>query len=181
MPEKTNVTDRAAQPASTDFVLSRTFNAPRAQVFKFWTECEHLRHWFGPKGVTMRECKMDFRPGGSLHYCQVAPDGRQMWGKWIFREIAAPERVVAIVSFSDEKGSLARNPMSANWPLQALSIFSFAEQDGKTTVTIRWSPYEATEVERKTFESAFEGMRQGWASTLDRLDVHIAETKGSRA
>jgi len=32
------------------------------------------------------------------------PEGREMWGKWVYREIVAPERLVFVSSFTDEKG-----------------------------------------------------------------------------
>ena len=103
-----------------EFVISRVFDAPRELVFKVWTEPEHIAKWFGPKGVSIKSAKMDLRPGGSLLTCMGTPDGREMWGKWVFREIAPPEKLVYINSFSDEKGGLARHPMSPTWPLEML-------------------------------------------------------------
>jgi uncharacterized protein YndB with AHSA1/START domain len=31
-------------------LITREFDAPRDLVFKAWTDCEHLIHWWGPKG-----------------------------------------------------------------------------------------------------------------------------------
>src|ERR1041385_1556257 len=77
--------------AVKEFVISRVFDAPRDLVWKAFTECEHLMHWWGPKGFKMVSCKMDFRPGGIFHYCLESPDGQKMWGKFIYREIKAPD------------------------------------------------------------------------------------------
>ncbi len=79
-----------------------------------------------------------------------------------------PERIVFINAFSDELAGLTRHPMSPTWPLEMLSTFTFTEDKGKTTLTIQWSPYNATEEERKTFEDARKGMHQGWTGTFDR-------------
>src|SRR3982751_3161850 len=98
-----------------EFVASRTFNAPRDLVWKAWTEPERMKEWFGPKGFPIVQAKMDFRPGGTYHYSMRGQDGREMWGKWTFREIAPQERIVLVNSFSDEKGGVARHPMSAEW------------------------------------------------------------------
>src|SRR6266404_5691693 len=158
-----------------EFVLTRVFDAPRKLIWKAFTDPEHMKHWWGPKGFTVRITKMDFRPGGTYHYCMRSPDGRDMWGKFVYREIVAPERIVFINSFSDEKGGLTRHPMSPTWPLEMLSTFTFAENDGKTTFTIKWAPHNATETERKTFDDGRKGMQQGWTGTLDQLADYLAK------
>jgi uncharacterized protein YndB with AHSA1/START domain len=160
-----------------DFIISRVFDAPRELVWKAFTDPEHMKNWWGPKGFTPRVARMDFRPGGSYHYCMRSPDGHDMWGKFVYREIVAPERIVFINSFSDEEGGLTRHPMSPTWPLEMLSTFTFSEHQGKTTLTIRWSPYNATEEERKTFEDGRKGMDQGWTGTLDQLENYLAEVQ----
>jgi uncharacterized protein YndB with AHSA1/START domain len=160
-----------------DFVISRVFDAPLDLVWKAFTDPSHMKNWWGPKGFTVRFAKMDFRPGGSYHYCMRSPDGQDMWGKFVYREIIAPQRIVFLNSFSDEKGGLTRHPMSPTWPLEMLSTFTFTEQTGKTTLTIRWSPFNATDAERKTFDDGRNGMNQGWGGTLDQLEAYLAEVK----
>jgi uncharacterized protein YndB with AHSA1/START domain len=155
------------------FVISRTFNAPRELMWKAWTESEGLMQWFGPKGFTMSVAKMDFRPGGTLHYCQQGPDGNKMWGKCVYREIVPLEKIILVQSFSDEAGGITRHPMAATWPLEMLSTFTLTEKDGKTTVTIEWQPLNATEAEQKTFDSARDGMNQGWTGTFEQLAAYV--------
>ena len=166
-----------AAEGSTDqaFVITRTFDAPRELVFGVWTEPEHLKQWFSPKGFTVIAARMDLRPGGVYHYGMRMPNGREMWGKWIFHEIVAPERLVFIDSFSDEQGGLTRHPFSPDWPLEMLSTITFAGQDGGTMVTIRWAAHNATEVERKTFEDGRKSMQQGWTGTLDQLTDYLTK------
>jgi len=67
--------------------------------------------------------------------------------------------------------------MSPAWPLEMLSTTTFTERAGKTTMTLRWSPLNATEEERKTFEAAHKGMVQGWTGTLDQLGEYLAGAK----
>ena len=163
--------------ATQDFIISRVFDAPRELVWKAFTDPEHMKNWWGPKGFTVQTAKMDFRPGGSYHYCMRSPDGHDMWGKFVYREIAAPERIVFINSFSDVAGGLTRHPMSPTWPLETLSTFTFAEHEGKTRLTIRWSPYNATESERKIFEEGRKGMHQGWSGTFEQLENYLAKVQ----
>jgi uncharacterized protein YndB with AHSA1/START domain len=134
-----------------------------------------MRQWWGPKGFTVFSSKMDLRPGGTYHYGLRAPNGSPMWGKFVYREITPPERLVVITSFSDEAGGVSRHPMAPSWPLHLLSTFTFEEQPGgKTRLTVRWSPHEATEEEIKTFEAGRDSMRQGWSGTFDQLAVYLA-------
>ncbi len=83
---------------------------------------------------------------------------------------------VFVVSFSDPKGGVTRHPWSENWPLQTMSTVEFEEQGaGKTRVTVRWIPHEASDMERKTFAEGRESMQQGWTGTLDQFAGYLAK------
>jgi uncharacterized protein YndB with AHSA1/START domain len=155
------------------FVTSRAFAAPRDLVFRVWTECEHLSHWWGPKGVTISSCRNDLRPGGMLHYAMRTPEGEEMWARWVYREIAAPERLVFLNSFSDPEGGLTPVPGAPEWPLQMLTTITFDEQDRGTLVTVCWSPYDASDLEHATFDSGHESMHGGWSGTFDKLAEYL--------
>src|SRR5215471_8905216 len=124
-----------------EFIISRTFDAPLDRVWKAWTVSEELEKWFGPKGFKLEIATLDFRPGGTFHYSMVSPEGFKMWGKFVYREIVPQQRLVLINSFSDENGGLTRHPMSPTWPLEMLSRTEFTEENGKTTITLHWSPW----------------------------------------
>lgn len=156
------------------FVISREFAAPRDLVWQVWTEREHFMSWFGPKGFRTTHAKMELRPGGMFHYCMVAPDGKEIWGRAVYREVVPPTRLVWINSFSDKDGGITPHPLTPDpWPLQMLTTVTFAEQDGKILVTIHWVPFDSTAAERDTFEKGRESMRMGWTGTLDRLTAFL--------
>ena len=157
------------------FVMSHLFNAPRARMWRAWTERERLMQWFGPAGATITTANLDLRPGGSFHYCIRTLDGRDMWGKFVYREIVSPEKIVLVNSFSDAGGGLTRHPLSATWPLEMLSTTTLVEEGAKTKMTIEWAPLNPTEEERKTFDSAHDGMRQGWSGTFGQLTGYLAK------
>ena len=163
-----------AASSTGEFVITRTFDAPREMVWKAWTEQERLAKWWGPKGFTFLSGTLDLRPGGLFHYGMRSPDGKEMWGKFVYREIVPQERLVFVVSFSDKNGGTSRHPMSATWPLEVLNTLTLTEQAGKTTLTIRGVPVNATEGERKTFAGAHESMQKGFAGTLDQLAEFLA-------
>ena len=159
---------------NTDFVISRVLDAPRELVWKVFSEPERMKEWWGPKGFTVIASKMDFRPGGIYHYGMQAPNGAAMWGKFVYREIVPPERMVFINSFSDEDGGVTRHPMSPSWPLEMLSTFTFEElPGGKTRFTLRWRAYNASAEEQKTFDAAHDSMNQGWGGTLEQLTAYL--------
>ena len=103
-----------------------------------------------------------------------------MWGKMVYREIVAPDRIVLINSFSDEAGGTTRHPMAPTWPLELLTTVTFEEQPGgKTKVTVRWVPHNATDEERKTFDTSHASMNQGWTGTLDQLAGYLAKARAN--
>ena len=164
------------------FVISRVFNAPRELVFKAFTEPERMKHWWGPKGFTVIEQAMDLRPGGMYHYGLKAPDGTTMWGRMIYREIAAPERIVWVNSFSDEKAGLTRHPLHTSWPLEMLSILLFEEAgEGRTKLNLNWAPINATDEEIETFDKGRPSMTGGWTGTMDQLERYLTEQVGQAA
>jgi uncharacterized protein YndB with AHSA1/START domain len=156
-----------------EFVITRVVNAPRSRVWKAWTDAKELKKWWGPKGFEVVSTKVDLKPGGIFHYLLRSPNGQEMWGKFVYREIAPEERLVFISSFSDETAGVARHPMAPDWPLKMLSTVTFAETGGKTTITVRWLPYEATGKEREAFEAGRDSMKVGWTGTFERLDAYL--------
>lgn len=168
--------EQLAARTASPFVISRTFDAPRELVFRAWTEKEHLDQWFGPKGTTIIASTNDLRPGGVMHYGMRSPDGGEMWGRWTYREVAPPARIVFVSSFSDPEGGLTRAPFpvfEGKWPLETLSTITFEEVDGKTTVTVQWVPFHANEDERKMFEDHHASMRGGWTGTFEQLASYL--------
>jgi uncharacterized protein YndB with AHSA1/START domain len=170
---------KTATPAmDEDFVISRTLDAPRALVWKVWTEPEHLAQWWGPKGCTIRVAKLDVRPGGMFHYAMAYQPGQDMWGRFVYREVEAPERLVYVSSFSDAEGGITRAPfpqLRDTFPLEILNTLTLAEDGGKTTLTLRGHPLNATEEERKTYRGMFGSMQQGFTGTFDQLAAYLAK------
>ena len=153
------------------FEISRVFDAPRERVWQAWTEPEHMKKWWGPKGFTVTHLKMDLRPGGMTHYCLRGPDGGEMWGRAVYREVRKPERLVWVNSFSDPKGGLTRHPGHESWPLEMLTTATLEAQGQRTRLTIQWLPLEgSSDVERKTFDEGRKSMNQGWSGTFEQLE-----------
>lgn len=163
--------------AEKPFVITRTFDAPREKVWQAFTEAERLMHWWGPAGFKMDKATVDLRPGGAYHYGMSGPGGMTMWGKFTYREVAAPSRLVFLLSFSDEKGGLSRHPGHAGWPLQMLKVITLTEEGGKTTLTLRGVPFNATAAEQQVYLEHHSSMHGGFGATWDQLAEYLAKTK----
>ena len=160
------------------FEISRILAAPRSLVYQCFTDPNHMQHWWGPKGFKVIKSAMDLRVGGTYHYGLQSPNGQVIWGRFIFREIVAPERLVFINGFSDEAGGLTRHPMAENWPLELLSTFLFEEQpEARTKFTIRWQPWNANAEERAAFAAGQASMTGGWSGTLEQLEAYLAKVR----
>lgn len=152
--------------------ITRIFEAPRKLVFKVWSEAKHLAQWWGPKGSDIEVKTLEFRSGGIFHYSMFFGGGK-MWGKFVYREIVAPEKIVFASSFADEDGNSIRTSFIDPWPLEILNTVIFAESAGKTTLTIKGEPINATEEEYKKFEEMRQSMQQGFGGTFDQLAEYL--------
>jgi|SRR5579872_1032234 len=78
------------------FTITRVFDAPRFDVFRWWSEAEKLQQWSGCKEATSCEVVMDFRVGGSFtQKMQISIHGRECEFSFvgIYQEIIVPERI----------------------------------------------------------------------------------------
>ncbi len=154
------------------FILTRTFDAPRALVFEAYSSCEHLRRWWGPRSWPMHECTIDFRVGGVWHYCLRGPNPEdESWGRAVYDEIVEPERIVFTDSFSDADGR-------ANTAMPTTrSTIDFAEEGGRTRLTLR-ADFATSEDLRAVIDM---GMEAGITETMDRLEEHVTRPAASSA
>lgn len=182
MPERAS--EKAPERSGEPFLLQRRFAAPRTLVFAALTQAEHLKHWMGPTGMVMSHCSVDLRPGGVFHYGLKPRNSTGepvMWGKWSFREITPPERLVTLVSFSDAAGGETRHPMAPVWPLQTLSVITLADDGGTTLLTLDWRALNASAEEEQVFNSMHASMTQGWGGTMDKLQAHLSAVQQGAA
>jgi uncharacterized protein YndB with AHSA1/START domain len=154
------------------FTITHIFNAPINKVWHAWTNEAALKQWFGPKGFPITTSTMNFITGGSYHYAMRMPDGNEMWGRWIYREITSPSKIDWEHHFSDSTGTkITRHPFSPTWPLEMIARAMFEEHDGKTTLTLTMTAINAGDVERLTWNSSQAALNMGWSGTFAQLDT----------
>lgn len=162
-------TSATTNTADREIVITRVFDAPRDLVFKAWTDPEHLVRWYAPKDCTLHIYKFDFRTGGAFQTSLRNPKSRDCLCSGIYQEIVAPERLVYSLFFSDEDGNFvepAQAGMDSDWPQETKVTVTFAEQEGKTRVTLHQTVLES--IAKRT------GAYPSWIEMLDRLAGELA-------
>ena len=160
-----------AEPTERDVFITRTFDSPRALVWKAWTEPEHMAAWWGPKSFTNPVCQTDMRPGGVWRVVMRSPDGVDYPLKGVYREVVKPKLLVMTMDLSehpDEWHDLVdpnRDKSKGRPSLDPLCMVIFEERGGKTDLTIRMS-FVSGGLRDAMVKM---GMEPGWNQSLDRL------------
>jgi uncharacterized protein YndB with AHSA1/START domain len=152
-----------SQENNNELVITRTFDAPRALVWQAWTDPKHIMQWWGPAGFNNEACESDLRVGGRFQLAMRAPDGNVYPCIGTFREIVNHERIV----YDGE--ATEGHPCGAGIPPRAVVTISFAEQQGKTRLTLHT---RFASVERKEAAAAARFV-VSWEEALGRLAVHL--------
>lgn len=159
-------------------VLERVFDAPRNLVFEMFKDCDHLKHWWGPRGWTLSVCELDFRPGGSWLYCMKCVDesqgeffGMESWGKEAYHDIVEPERITYTDYFTDAEGTINEALPAAESTLEFIEL-------GDQTRVVSHTKYASDEALKTVMDM---GMLQGITETWDRLEERIAATGPAQA
>src|SRR3712207_4395821 len=141
-------------PKDEQIVITREFDAPKRLVYKAWTTPELVgRWWSGNRGETT-VAEIDLRVGGTWRYVMVTDDGFEAAFRGEYREIVPNERIVATEVYEGMPEA------------EALNTVTFAEADGRTTLTIL--------VERASREARdahiASGMEAGMREAMDVLE-----------
>ncbi|PBQ31095.1 polyketide cyclase [Sphingobacteriaceae bacterium] len=156
-----------------ELVITRTINGPRDLIFKAFTEAEHLKHWWGPVGFELKVITLDVREGGTFHYSMKDAKGQETFGLFKYKKINAPESIEFTNGFADKDGNLIKNAFLPVFPLEVYNIWKFTEENGKTILSLRGTPYNASAEEEKAFADMHAGMNQGFGGTFDQLETYL--------
>jgi uncharacterized protein YndB with AHSA1/START domain len=143
-----------------DLVFERTFDAPRALVWRAFTDPDLIPRWWGPHGTTTTVEALDVRPGGAWRYVSSAPDRDDVAFFGEFLEVDPPNGFRWTFRFDVEGVGPQGGP----------ETHSFEEIDGKTfvrSVGHIGSP-EGIDAALAT------GMVKGALETWDRLEALLA-------
>ena len=161
-----NNLDLERDPAA--IIATRVYDAPRALVFKVWSDPKHLAQWWGPDGFTTTTSAFDMRPGGVWRFVMHGPDGRDYQNRIIFDEITPPERIV----YRHDGGEDVE-------PVQFAQTVTFEDLgNGQTLLTWHGTFPSAEERARVIREY---GADKGLVQTMARLDDYVVTMSSARS
>jgi len=151
-------------PSDREVKVRRSFRAPRALVYRAYTEPPLVRRWLlGPPGWSMPVCEMDVRVGGQFQWrWRSEENGSEFGFMGTFREVEPASKIVHTEAYDP-------GTVGGGYPgNDAIVTVTFTEDGGVTTVTtlIDFGSKEARDAAVAT--GMTDGMEQSY-QLLDRL------------
>ncbi|WP_343080214.1 SRPBCC family protein [Ostreiculturibacter nitratireducens] len=148
---------------SLDLELRRHLAAPRASLWRCWTEPELLKQWLCPKPWGVSTCVVDLRPGGRFLSTMLSPEGEEFPNDGAWLEVVPGERLVFTTALRE-----GWRPSAAKiHDLAMTAVLSFADAPGGgTSYHVRVMHADA---EGKARHEAM-GFHEGWGVTTDQLE-----------
>jgi uncharacterized protein YndB with AHSA1/START domain len=151
-------------------VITRIFDAPRALVWKAWTDPETLMRWWGPKYFTSPVAKIDLREGGEYLFAMRSPEGQDLYSTGTYKKIDPMNEIIYTDSFSDAEGNIIPPSvfgMGDDYPVASDITVRFEDYDGKTKLTVIGNRPQGIMGEYAT---------AGWNESLDKLADSLSKS-----
>ncbi|CAG7659020.1 hypothetical protein PAECIP111802_07274 [Paenibacillus allorhizosphaerae] len=163
--------DNISNKSNWDLVVTRVFNVSIEQVWRAWTEGEHVKSWWGPTSFTSPVAKMDFRVNGTSLVCMRTPDGHDMFNTWTYQKIQPMELIEFLLDWSDKDGNRidpAAMGMPPDMPRDVRHVITFKAESGNTTeMTVTEYGYPSNQL--------FEMSRAGLEQCLDKMAASFSK------
>jgi uncharacterized protein YndB with AHSA1/START domain len=148
-------------PSDTEVKVTRSFKAPRALVYRAYTDPKLVQRWLaGQPGWSMPVCEMDVRVGGNYRWQWQSDEGNEEFGfSGTFREVQPNAKLVHTERYDAAAGFEFPGG-------DALVTVTFTEDNGITTLTtlIDYKSNEARDAAVST------GMTDGMEQSYQLLD-----------
>jgi uncharacterized protein YndB with AHSA1/START domain len=147
-----------AEPGAQQIVITREFDAPRALVFRAYTDPELLVQWLGPRRLTMAIDRYEVRDGGTWRYIHRDAEGNEFGFHGVFHGTPSPDSMVQTFEFEGFPGHVS------------LETATFEDLGGRTLVRIN-AVYQSVADRDGMIQAGMEsGLNEGW----ERLDELLA-------
>jgi len=131
-----------------------------------WTDPEHFKKWYGPKGFTVPVAEIDVRVGGKRLVCMASPDrSMKMWTTGEYVEIIPNQRLVYTESPADENGNVVSPSamgMPDGYPTTTEVTVLLEDLGGRTKMVMTHAGVPADS-----------GAGSGWEKAFDKLAEHL--------
>ena len=123
--------------------VSRVFDAPVSEVWKYWTEIEKVMKWWGPVGFRLLVSNMDLpasnKPLVSTH--PLPESGvHELSNTWAYKRIVPEKEIEFVIAFAGKDGEkldLATLGLPSDTPQVVRHVVTFRAVGGKTEVTVK--------------------------------------------
>ncbi len=150
--------------------LARTIAAPRAAVWRCWSEPDLLKQWYCPKPWAVTHVDMEVRPGGRMNMTMSGPGGEKINLVGCFLDVARGRRLV----FTD---GYAEGLMPRENAFMTGSVTLNDTPEGGTEMV--WSARHASAAD--TEKHLAMGFEAGWGAASDQLDELARSIAGAPA
>ncbi len=153
-------------------VFDKTYDAPVHLVWKAWTDPEMVKEWWGPRDVTIPECKIDLKVGGTIFIVMEAGEamGQYKDTKWPMLGTFTVIEPNSKLSYDAKAWTEGQKETTE---IEQVTELVLSEEDGKTKLhlvaTINKFGPDAT--------MAVEGMQYGFTQQLEKLGDFLAKKK----
>ncbi len=144
--------------------LSRVLKAPRAHVWRCWSEPELLMQWYCPRPWFVTEAQMDLRVGGVQTMVMNGPAGERVPVGGVYLQVIEGERLVFTDAFVKAWEPSAK-------PFMVGDIAFSDTPEGHTLYVARALHWNAED--KANHENM--GFHQGWGAAADQLEA-LAQT-----
>jgi uncharacterized protein YndB with AHSA1/START domain len=159
----TSGTANLTLPSDTEILITREFDAPARLVYQAYTTPELVRQWWHAKRGEVHLAEIDLRVGGKWRYTMDAC-GVDVAFHGEFQEIVPNERLVTTEVYEGIPDAEEH---------AALDTVTFAEVDGRTTLTILMQ-MKSKQDRDAVIESGMESGLQDALDLLERLAISLA-------
>jgi len=86
-------------------------------------------------------------------------------------------KLAFVNAFLNSAGCIVRAPFDERIPLEMMNSCACEEAGGRTTVTLRSRPINASQEDLDMFRSMLDWMQHGYGGTFEQLDSYLAKSR----
>jgi uncharacterized protein YndB with AHSA1/START domain len=148
-----------AEPGVPQIVTTRDFDAPRALIYRAFTEPDLLVQWLGPRRYKMSIDRFDPRAGGTWRYMHADDAGNEFGFHGVFHNDPSMDGIVQTFEFEGAPGNVQ------------MDTVTFEERSGGTTVRTN-TVFQSVEARDAMLQA---GMADGMTEGYERLEELLAK------
>lgn len=148
-----------------ELLITRTFDAPAALVWRLWEERDHMIRWWGPEIFTCIELEWDLKAGRPWRAMMASKQFKVSRMSGVIREVEKNKRIVFTFAWDQDLGR----------DMDTVVTVTFTEKNGMTVQSFHQTPFSDVAVR--------DSHVGGWNSLINKQQLYVenvAIAEGSR-